>query len=139
MGNHRRSAGGVLHHGQRVVLLHKRLNDEYRLPKGGVDGSETDLQAALREVGEETGFADLAVTADLGESEVEYRTPDGWVEQTQHYFLLGLRGFRRLPRSPRDAQRFAVLWFPLDEALERISFASERQVLRSAAAHLRDS
>ena len=136
MAEPRRAAGGVLHRGRRVVLLYKRLLDEYRLPKGGVDAGEDDLPAAMREVAEESGFTDLSLEADLGEVEVSWRRPDGWVEQTHRYYLLGLLSFARRPRSTKDAQRFAVLWCELEQALELISFASEREVLKRAAPYL---
>ena len=37
-----------------------------RLPKGHVEAGETDAQAALREVCEETGYCKVAIVDDLG-------------------------------------------------------------------------
>ncbi len=117
-----------------MVLLYKRLLDEFRLPKGGVGPGESEADAAVREVAEETGFGDLAVVADLGEDLVEYRGRQGWVERRQRYYLLRLASFRREPRQPADARRFEVRWMDIDQALDQITYADERRVLKRAAA-----
>ena len=120
--------------GQRVVLLHKRLPPEFRLPKGTVEPDESAAETALREVAEETGFADLTIVADLGATDVEVRHDEGWLIWPQHYYLMQLASFRRLPRTYRDAKRFAVHWLTFDDALDRISYAAERAVLRAGLA-----
>jgi len=117
--------------GDRVVLLLKRLPPEVRLPKGTLEAGEAAATAALREVAEETGFADLRIVADLGCREVEVRCAEGWQRWPQHYFLMRLTTHRRQSRSPRDARRFAVRWFGFDDALDQISFPAERAVLRA--------
>ncbi len=126
------SAGGVILNGGRVLLLNKRTNPEWRLPKGSVEPGEEPRAAALREVAEETGFTDLEVTGDLGVQTVLFRLADGLVERREHSFALALRSFARRPRSPRDSFRFGVVWLPVEQALDRLSFDSERAVLRRA-------
>lgn len=125
------SAGGVVVADRRVLLLLKRLPPEVRLPKGTIDPGEDAPAAAVREVAEETGFAALRIVAELGCFEVEVRGPGGWLLWPQHYFLMQLDSYRRTPRSARDAKRFAVRWYTFDEALDQISYAAERAVLRA--------
>lgn len=126
------SAGGVILHGGRVLVLCKRTNPEWRLPKGTVEPGEEPRAAALREVAEETGFADLEVTGDLGAENVSFRLADGLVERREQYFAMSLRSFVRRTRSPRDSFRFGVVWLPVEQALERLTFDNERAVLRRA-------
>lgn len=126
------AAGGVLVQGRRALLLHLRERDEWRLPKGHLRTGETPAEAALREVAEETGFSELALGPVVFDEVVEYRTGAGWVARRQTYHLLRLTGYARQPRSARDARRFAVHWLEAAEALERISFAAERQALQAA-------
>ena len=49
-----------------LLLLDRPSRAEVRLPKGHIDPGESAEEAALRETGEETGYGDLHVLADLG-------------------------------------------------------------------------
>src|SRR5437588_2445054 len=77
--NHRRkdfSAGGVVvHDGKVIVIVPKRRGPQgdkvLGLPKGHLDGEETELQAAIREVREETGVVAEPVEK-LGEISYTY-------------------------------------------------------------------
>jgi 8-oxo-dGTP pyrophosphatase MutT (NUDIX family) len=56
-----RAAGGVvwrrMPEGVEVVLVHRPKYDDWALPKGKLEPGETDEEAALREVREETGLS----------------------------------------------------------------------------------
>lgn len=129
----KQSAGGVVLHQDRVLVLHKREVGELRLPKGTVEEGEPADLCALREVGEETGFTALEIQADLGRETVWFAAGEEWVERQEQYFLMRLLGFQREPRSRRDAMRFQVRWLPVDEALSRLTFGDEREFVRRAA------
>ncbi|MBI5835461.1 MAG: NUDIX domain-containing protein [Armatimonadetes bacterium] len=130
--NGRAGAGGVVLHGDRVLLLYKRLNGEWRLPKGRLNAGEDLLAAALREVSEETGFAQLAAVAPLGTRRVEYTVNGQRSGRDLTFFAMRLDGFTRCPRDRRDAKRFAVCWMTVSQALEALTFDDERQWLRQA-------
>jgi len=54
-----------------ILLLHKpRKKDEWQLPQGGVEAGESIEQAALRELMEEAGIADVRV---IGTSPEKYK------------------------------------------------------------------
>ena len=52
------------------VFVGRRVNGrgafQWQMPQGGVDEGEEPAEAALREVTEESGYADLEILADLG-------------------------------------------------------------------------
>ena len=52
---HVTSAGGVVFLGKKVLLLRK-INGDWVLPKGKIEAGETPDQTAVREVFEETGI-----------------------------------------------------------------------------------
>ena len=58
------AAGGVLWRagdgGPEIAVVHRPRYDDWSLPKGKLDGDETHLAAALREIREETGFEGVA-------------------------------------------------------------------------------
>ena len=55
-----RAAGGLVvrdgHDGAEVLLVHRPKYDDWTFPKGKVDPGESDEDAAVREVEEETGY-----------------------------------------------------------------------------------
>ncbi|MHB1005946.1 MAG: NUDIX domain-containing protein [Chloroflexota bacterium] len=62
-----RQAGCVVLHGNEVVLRHTAAG-HWVFPKGHVEPGETDEQAAVREVAEETGLA-VRLEGPLGEAD----------------------------------------------------------------------
>lgn len=60
------SAGGVVIDRQGNVLLVNQRGTSWSLPKGHVDLGEEPLQAAIREIREETGITDLQFLHPLG-------------------------------------------------------------------------
>lgn len=80
--------------GDRILLLHRQENksqgNKWGIPGGKIDKGETDLQAAIREVKEETGY-DISKQSleDLGTVYVEY---DDKLHFTYHMFRTQLQG-----------------------------------------------
>ena len=60
------SAGGVLVSKRRqIYLVHKLSRDEWVLPKGGIEEGESALEAAEREIKEETGYLNFREWSSL--------------------------------------------------------------------------
>jgi len=138
-----RAAGGVVLDAAGRVLLIERwvLRDgrpvrEIRLPKGHVEPGESDEQATLREVCEETGYCGLAIAADLGEALIEFDWQDAHVRRTEHYFLMRLtepgRGVPHFDSPTAEEAHFRPRWAAgLQDATALLTFESEQQfVLR---------
>src|SRR3989338_2771156 len=67
------SSGGVVWNPKlKKILLIKDFADKWALPKGWIEKGETEEQAALREVQEETGLKNLKILERLGETEYFY-------------------------------------------------------------------
>jgi 8-oxo-dGTP diphosphatase len=118
------AAGGIVLREQEtplfaVVRLRKR--DQWVLPKGKLDDSETPRDAAEREVLEETGH-DVAVHEFLGTLVYE----SGGRSKVVHYWRMAAEG---APSRELMDDVTAVDWLPLDAALERLSRSSERAFL----------
>jgi 8-oxo-dGTP pyrophosphatase MutT (NUDIX family) len=130
------SAGGVVIHEDHLLLLDRPARGEVRLPKGHIEAGETPGMAAVRETVEETGYRDLEIVADLGSQVVEFDYQGKHYVRTEHYFLMRLQSQQQVPRNEEDAADFTVIWKPLAQAVELLTFAAERNVARKAiAAH----
>lgn len=127
------AAGGVVVDGARMLVLDRPAQREVRLPKGHVEPGEDVAQTAVRETQEESGYADLAIVADLGVLTVEFDFAGDHVTRTEHYFLMELRSQRRLKQPAKDALQFKPLWLSFEAAAARLTFASEQEFARRAA------
>jgi 8-oxo-dGTP pyrophosphatase MutT (NUDIX family) len=127
------SAGGVVHRAEagrlQIVLVHRRVPPLWALPKGTPDSGETLPETAIRETREETGLAieiEEPITA-ITYFFVHRRTR---FHKTVHFFLMRPIGGRL---EDHDHEFDEVRWVPIEEALELMTHASEREVVESAA------
>lgn len=134
-----RAAGGVVvddailaTDGPLMLLLDRPSRGEVRLPKGHIDPGEDPLETALREVREETGYADLVVLDDLGSQRVEFDYQGDHVIRDEHYYLMRLASPARSPRPPEDEAQFQVRWVPLYQAPQELTYPAEQEMARRA-------
>jgi 8-oxo-dGTP pyrophosphatase MutT (NUDIX family) len=131
------SAGGVVVRGDEVVVIvpTRRAADGSRvlaLPKGHVDPGETPLQAAEREVREETGVVAEPV-CELGQARYWYRREGQTIGKTVSFYL-----FRYVEGDTEDHDEEVeeARWIPLREAREQLTHDAEREMVRLALACL---
>ena len=128
-----RSAGGVVVRGEQalVIVPTRRAADGSRvlgLPKGHIDPGETELQAAVREVREETGV-EVELVQELGEVRYWYSRSGRAVPKTVIFYL-----FRYLSGDPadHDAEVEDARWLALAEAQQALTYSGEREMLARA-------
>ena len=131
------SAGGVVVRGDQVVTIvpTRRAADGSRvlaLPKGHVDPGESPIEAAAREVREETGIVAEPV-CELGESRYWYRRDGRTIGKTVSFFLFNhVEG----DTADHDDEVEEVRWMDLREAQTALSHNAEREMIALALAHL---
>jgi 8-oxo-dGTP pyrophosphatase MutT (NUDIX family) len=133
------SAGGVVYQRRgpsvEIALAARRTQKGdlvWGLPKGGIDQGESEVDAALREVLEETGL-EAAVEEDLGRIRYFYVWEGVRVRKAVRFFLMRATGG---DVSRHDDEMEDVRWFPLAQAIRRAAYRGERQVIERASDHL---
>lgn len=100
---------------------------EWCLPKGHPEGRETNEEAAVREVEEETGIAGR-VLAPLGSIDYWFTVTSYRVHKTVHHFLLRATGGELTIDNDPDHEAVDVAWVPIAELGKRLSFPNERRI-----------
>ena len=117
------AAGGVVMRDGQVAVVHRPRYDDWTLPKGKLDASESFEEAAVREVQEETGLRgrlvrELPATA--------YRV--GGRPKVVRYWLMDVE--HEGPFVPND-ETDQLRWVTPDEAMRLLSYDRDRDVLRA--------
>lgn len=140
---HETSAGGVIvkvENGQAYIAVIARRNRaghiEWCLPKGHIEGSETAVEAAVREVCEETGILGRALkhlaTIDYWFSGRHYRIH----KVVHHYLLEALSGTITVENDP-DHEAEKAEWVPIAQVSSRLAYPNERKIVALAYALLK--
>lgn len=131
------SAGGVVVRDDQVVVIvpTRRASDGSRvlaLPKGHIDGGESTLQAAQREVREETGIRAEPVH-ELGEARYWYRRDGQTIPKSVSFYLFTyLDG----DTADHDDEVEEARWMSLKDAQRELSHSAEREMVARAVAFL---
>lgn len=123
------AAGGVVWRGRtddvEVALVHRPRYDDWSLPKGKLENGESELGAAVREIGEELG-ASVAVSRRMGRVRYDH---DG-ASKTVAYWVMRCLDGEFVPNDEVDA----VEWLTPAKASTRLTYSVDRSVLADFAA-----
>ena len=127
------SAGGVVYRMDGTTPLFLLIRDSYQnwgFPKGHLETGERAEDAAVREVREETGLADLTVRGAIETIDWHFRFRGKLVHKVCHFFLMQTS---QANTSPQMAEGItACNWVEYDTAALSISYANAKLVLRRA-------
>ena len=122
MNDQVQAAGGVVLNGDgEVAVVFRPKYDDWTLPKGKLEPGETEEEAAVREVEEETGY-----TGELGDElgTVSYTDRHGR-PKIVHYWRMNVTGGEFQPNREVSELR----WLSPDEAARQLSFDRDREIL----------
>ena len=130
---HEKSCGAAvfrLQDGKRLYLIENMVQGHVSLCKGHVEGNETAHETAAREIREETG---LSVEFIPGFRETIAYSPYEGCEKEVVFFLA--KCHTDLVKAQLE-EVTSIVFLPLAQALERLTYEDDRRILRKADAFL---
>ena len=119
------AAGGVVwrdgSRGRELALIHRPRYNDWSLPKGHLEPGESWAAAAVREVAEETGCR-----VQLGEFAGNSNYLVGGVPKLVLFWHMELL---EMPVYRANEETDQLVWLPVAEAWQRLTYANERMVL----------
>jgi 8-oxo-dGTP pyrophosphatase MutT (NUDIX family) len=121
-----RAAGGVVLRRSRsgtleTVLVHRPAYDDWTFPKGKLLRGETEEDAAVREVEEETGLR-CQLGREVGTT--SYRDPQGRQKTARYWEMAPIEGELAATNEVDEAR-----WVPLEDAADMLTHARDRELL----------
>ena len=109
----KRAAGGIVFKGNAILSIF-RFN-RWDFPKGHVEVGETDADAALREVAEETGITELTIEKDLNSTYHIFKNEnEQFVLKETHWYQM--RTHSEKPPVPQTEESISdAKWIPFSE------------------------
>lgn len=126
-----KSAGGIVFYKESILIL-KKFNGDYVLPKGRVEDNEEKAETAKREVLEEAGVA-AEIIKYLGE--IHYTYTDNIddmesVHKTVYWYLMNGNGSNLVPQ--REEGFVEAKYVPMNKAVSILRYDDEREILKVA-------
>jgi 8-oxo-dGTP pyrophosphatase MutT (NUDIX family) len=118
-----------------LVALMARFNRggklEWCIPKGHLEQTESNEEAALREVFEETGLT-AEIIAYLGEVSYQFIQSGVRVNKTVHVYLMQQIGGELSFDNDPHKEASQLEWVRVSELLTRLSHGNERRIAKMA-------
>ena len=133
-----RSCGAVVYRYEdgrlMLLMLRHRHGGHWSFPKGHMEGKETEVETALREIREETGL-DVLLQTQFRHT-VEYYPKPG-VKKLVVYFLGEASPDEEAIKQEEEIGE--LRWVRLDDAFDLVSFKNDRDLLTMARNRLAES
>lgn len=118
-----KSCGCIVFNNGKVLLV-KHQKGHVGFPKGHPEENETDMEAAIREVKEETNI-DVEIISDKPYKETYYPNEDT-IKDVIYFLARKISGNDK----PQEEEVAKIMWVNIEKAIEEITFEESKQVLR---------
>lgn len=129
-----KSCGAIVYrkyHGNTEILLIKHINSgHWSFPKGHVEGSETEVETARREVKEETGI-DVIIDPTFRET-ISY-SPRKDTNKNVVYFIARAKNTDYVPQEDEIAE---IRWVELGRICSVLSYENDKNIVNKAKSYI---
>jgi bis(5'-nucleosidyl)-tetraphosphatase len=119
------SAGGILVWNCSILLVHQTATDSWSFPKGHIEGEETELEAAQREILEETGIRNSLLIEKLG----TYERPSAKSNIVRKRITMFLFSCELPDTSTEASDVSECRWFSPSDAIAQLSYNEDKGFL----------
>jgi diadenosine hexaphosphate hydrolase (ATP-forming) len=126
------SAGGLVVNPKGEILVVNQNGDSWSLPKGHIDPGESPLEAAKREIYEESGVSQVTLVKELGSYE-RYRIAKGGGDDRTELKKIHMFFFKTTTRllRPVDPDNPEARWASPEEAAGLLTHPKDREFFLS--------
>ncbi len=132
--NYEKSCGAIVYrkfHGNTEILLIRHIKSGYwSFPKGHVEGDETEVETAMREIKEETN---IDVLIDTGFRETVSFSPRRDTSKTVVYFVAKALNSDTKPQAEEISE---IRWVEIGQALSHLTYDNDKLVVSKAKAFI---
>lgn len=125
-----KSCGALVYrkyHGNTEILLIKHINSgHWSFPKGHVEGNETEIETAMREIKEETG---IDVIIDQSFREIVTYSPRRDTHKEVVYFIAKAKNTDYTPQEDEIAD---IKWVEIGRAGSVLSYENDKSIVNKA-------
>lgn len=125
---HSYTAGGVVAGPSGHIIVVNQNNNSWSLPKGHIEPGETELEAAIREIREESGITQLEFVGKLGHY-ARHRIGLQGVDDTSIIKSITLFLFKTPQEqlSPEDPDNPVARWVPINEVAGLLTHQKDKE------------
>ena len=121
-----KSCGCIILKDKKVLLIYEKIAQYWGFPKGHMEGNETELETAKREVKEEVGL-DVEINENQ-RYEINYITDKG-VDKTTVLYVATPKNDKIVMQEDEIEKS---QWYDFDKALNILSFDNLKDIFRRA-------
>ncbi len=118
-----KSCGCIIINDKKEVLLVHHNKGHWDFPKGHVEEGETEVETAIREVKEETNI-DVEVNENYRYT-TEYSPQEDVMKEVVYFLAKNIND----KRNAQLEEVSEVKWFKLDDAVEKITYNTSKEIL----------
>lgn len=137
---HKKSYGCIPVRGEKgtreVLLVMHHEKKAWGFPKGGRDAGESEVEAALRELREETGLASCELVPDVSFADAYHAEWKGEPYFKEVLFFLCHAPLSHEPAPEQGTEIAEALWFSFSHAYARITYDAQKRILKQVAVFL---
>ena len=126
-------AGGIIYNDKNEVVIVNQNHDSWSLPKGHIDPGESPLEAALREIYEETGIKKPTYIRSLGKFK-RYRIGLDGNDDLSELKTIAIYLFKsnQINLQPIDPNNPEAIWVNVEEAYKLLSHKEDKSFFKKS-------
>ena len=133
---HEKSCGAIVYrksHGNTEILLIKHINSgHWSFPKGHVEGNETEVETAIREIKEETAI-DVMIDPTFRETVSYYPKRD--TQNTVVYFIGKAKNYDYIPQEEEISE---IRWVDIGYASNILTYENDKNIVNKAKTAIKE-